>query len=102
MPLYMEYKPSETRVHCTLDSGGKGVLLLQRRGGTNLVITLDIGHSIYGGENLAEALSLSPSAASLLVHINDNNGKWDWDLMAGKRNLWLLCRVSLSPQGTRL
>ena len=23
------------------------------------------------------------------VHINDNNGKWDWDLMAGTCNLWL-------------
>jgi xylose isomerase len=22
------------------------------------------------------------------VHINDNNGKWDWDLMAGTCNLW--------------
>jgi xylose isomerase len=86
----MEYKPSETRVHCTLDSAAKALLLCNAVGRSNLGITLDIGHSIYGGENPAEALSLiALSGFPYHVHINDNNGKWDWDLMAGTCNLWL-------------
>ncbi len=90
MPLFMEYKPSETRVHCTLDSAAKGLLLARDVGDANVGVTLDIGHSIYGGENPAEALSLIHlSGVPYYVHINDNNGKWDWDLMAGTCNLWL-------------
>jgi xylose isomerase len=90
MPLFMEYKPSETRVHCTLDSAAKSLLLCGAVGRNNLGITLDIGHSIYGGENPAEALCLiAASGVPYYVHINDNNGRWDWDLMAGTYNLWL-------------
>jgi xylose isomerase len=90
VPLFMEYKPSETRVHCTLDSAAKALLLCQAVGNPNLGVTLDIGHSLYGGENPAEALAhIAMSGFPYYVHINDNNGKWDWDLMAGTCNFWL-------------
>ncbi|MPY86771.1 MAG: TIM barrel protein [Luteitalea sp.] len=88
IPLFMEYKPSETRVHCLLDSAVKTVLLCDAVEG-NVGVTLDVGHSIYGGETPAEALAhIAMSGRPYYVHINDNNGKWDWDLMAGTRNLW--------------
>lgn len=87
--LLMEYKPSETRVHCLLDSAAKTLLLCSAVGG-NVGVTIDVGHSIYGGETPAEALAhCSMSGFPYYVHINDNNGKWDWDLMAGTCNLWL-------------
>ena len=50
VPLFMEYKPSETRVHCTLDSAAKTLLLCDAVGTGNVGVTIDIGHSIYGGE----------------------------------------------------
>ena len=90
IPLFMEYKPSETRVHCTLDSAAKALLLCEAVGNPNVGVTIDIGHSIYGGESPAEALAhVAMSGFPYYVHINDNNGKWDWDLMAGTNNLWL-------------
>jgi xylose isomerase len=89
IPLFMEYKPSETRVHCTLDSAAKTILLAEAVGTGNVGVTIDIGHSIYGGETPAEALAhVAMSGHPFYVHINDNNGKWDWDLMAGTCNLW--------------
>ncbi len=87
--LFMEYKPSETRVHCLLDSAAKTLLLCDAVGRKNVGITIDIGHSIYGGETPAEALShVAMSGYPYYVHVNDNNGKWDWDLMVGTCNLW--------------
>ncbi len=88
IPLFMEYKPSETRVHCLLDSAAKALLLCEAVGG-NVGVTLDTGHSIYGGETPAEALAhCAMSGFPYYVHINDNNGRWDWDLMVGTCNLW--------------
>jgi xylose isomerase len=88
--LFMEYKPSETRVHCLLDSSAKTLLLLNAVGLKSLGVTIDFGHSIYGGETPAEALAhVAMSGYPYYVHINDNNGKWDWDLMVGTCNLWL-------------
>lgn len=88
IPLFMEYKPSETRVHCLLDSAAKTLLLCEAVG-PNVGVTLDIGHSIYGGETPAEALAhVAMSGVPYYVHINDNNGKWDWDLMVGTCNFW--------------
>jgi xylose isomerase len=88
--LFMEYKPSETRVHCLLDSAAKALLLCHAVGQDNVGVTIDVGHSVYGGETPAEALAhVAMSGHPYYVHINDNNGKWDWDLMAGTCNLWL-------------
>jgi xylose isomerase len=88
--LLMEYKPSETRVRCLLDSAAKTLILCSDVGLENVGVTLDFGHSVYGGENPAEALAhVVRSGHPYYIHINDNNGKWDWDLMAGTCNLWL-------------
>jgi xylose isomerase len=49
--------------------------------------TIDFGHSKYGGENPAEVVSmLAHSRFPYYVHINDNNGKWDWDFMVASHN----------------
>lgn len=88
MPLFIEYKPSETRARCYLDTAAKTLCLLNDVGIKETGITLDVGHSLYGGENPAEALCLiAESGFGYYLHINDNNAKWDWDHMVGAHHL---------------
>ncbi len=85
--LYIEYKPSETRGHCFVDSAAKTLCLIQQAGTKGLGVTIDFGHSIYGGENPAEAFALVRDAGvPAYVHINDNDGKWDWDYFCGTKH----------------
>jgi len=88
IPLFIEYKPSETRGRCFVDTAAKALLLLNEIGIDRMGVTLDFGHSMYGNENPAEAVSLLAQSRFLYyIHINDNNGKWDWDYMVGTHHL---------------
>ena len=58
IPLFIEYKPSETRGHCFIDTAAKALCLLNDIKCKDVGITLDFGHSMYGNENPAEAVSL--------------------------------------------
>jgi xylose isomerase len=87
MPLFIEYKPSETRGKCFIDTAAKTLLLAKTIGGAGLGVTLDFGHSIYGGMNPAEEAALvMDSGYPVYVHINDNDGKWDWDYFCGTKH----------------
>ena len=86
--LYIEYKPSETRGTCFLNNASKTVLLIEQIGLPGLGVTLDFGHSMYGGMNPAEELALlHDSGFPYYVHINDNDAKWDWDYFAGSKHI---------------
>lgn len=87
IPLFIEYKPSETRGRCFLDTSSKTLCLLNDIGIAEMGVTLDFGHSKYGQETPAEAVSqLANSRFPYYIHINDNNAKWDWDYMAASHN----------------
>ncbi|MCG8339040.1 MAG: sugar phosphate isomerase/epimerase [Proteobacteria bacterium] len=87
IPLFVEYKPSETRGHCFVDTAAKALCLLNDIGNKSMGITLDFGHSMYGQENPAEAVAMvAESDYNLYIHINDNDGKWDWDYPVCTRN----------------
>jgi len=87
IPLFIEYKPSETRGKCFIDSAAKTLCLLHDIGLKNMGVTIDFGHSIYGGEQPAEAVALIASSPyRLYIHINDNDGKWDWDYFCGTKH----------------
>jgi xylose isomerase len=87
IPLFVEYKPSETRGRCFLDSAAKALCLLNDIQCRDLGVTLDFGHSVYGNEHPAEALALlAESPYKVYIHINDNDGKWDWDYFCGTKH----------------
>jgi len=88
IPLFIEYKPSETRGTCYLNNAAKTLLLIKDIGIKELGVTLDFGHSIYGGQNPAEELTLlAESGQPYYIHINDNDGRWDWDYFCGSKHL---------------
>jgi len=88
VPLFVEYKPSETRGRCFVDTAAKALCLLHDIGGENMGVTLDFGHSMYGGENPAEAVTmLAEGPYPYYVHVNDNDGKWDWDYFCGTKHM---------------
>jgi len=87
IPLFIEYKPSETRGHCFLDTAAKTLCLLNDLGIKQMGVTMDYGHSKYGQENPAEVVAmLAGSPYPFYIHINDNNGRWDWDFMVASDN----------------
>ena len=89
IPLFIEYKPSETRGRCFLDTAAKTLCLLNDLKIKELGVTLDFGHSTYANESPAEAMALlAESAYPYYVHINDNDGRWDWDMLPGAFHLW--------------
>jgi xylose isomerase len=87
IPLYVEYKPSETRGRCYVDTGAKALCLLHDIGLKSMGVTLDFGHSLYGNENPAEVVTLlAESGCPLYIHINDNDARWDWDYFVGTKH----------------
>ncbi len=87
IPLFIEPKYSETRVHCQIDSTAKGLLLLKDVKCQNTGITIDMGHSLQSQENPAQALSLIyESGYDAYIHTNDNDTKADWDLIGASRH----------------
>jgi xylose isomerase len=85
----IEYKPKEPRVRCYVDSAAKALLLCEDIGMANVGVTVDLGHSLYARESPAEAVALCAKRDRLFqVHVNDNYGDWDWDMLVGQINFW--------------
>jgi len=87
IPLFIEPKYSETRVHCHVDSTAKALLLLKEIGNPNMGVTLDMGHSLQSQENPAQMLvTILDSGFDAYIHTNDNDTKADWDLIGASRH----------------
>jgi len=84
--ILVEYKPREPRTHCFVSHVGKVLLLLEDL--DDVGVLLDVGHSLQGQENVAEAAALLHSRGKLdYLHLNDNYGSWDDDMMVGSVHL---------------
>jgi sugar phosphate isomerase/epimerase len=84
--VLIEYKPKEPRTHLYVARAADLMLLLDEIGSDNVGALLDIGHSLPGGENPAEAVALLNSRTKTrldYVHLNDNWRMWDDDMMFG-------------------
>lgn len=78
--VLVEYKLKEPRTHCFVNSAAKDILLIQ--GLKNVGGLLDVGHSLAAGENWSEAAALLSGYGVLdYLHLNDNYGSWDDDML---------------------
>ena len=84
--MLVEYKPREPRTHCFVDHVGTVLLLLQDM--KEVGVLLDVGHAMQGAENVAYAAALLAQHGKLdYLHLNDNYGDWDDDMMVGAVHL---------------
>ena len=84
----LEYKPFEPRRHILVSNVGTTLHLVRQVTTGQLGVVLDTGHALLAGESLGESVLLLNQAERLAhVHFNDNDGKWDDDLVAGTVHL---------------
>lgn len=87
--ICIESKENEPRGRCLLGSAGETISFCQMVGADNLGLTLDLGHSLLCGERPAQAAAMAARAGRLFyVHLNDNDGRFDWDLLPGAFRMW--------------
>jgi xylose isomerase len=92
----LEYKLREPRSHIFLDTVGKTLHVCNEIDLDNVGVTLDIGHAMLASENIAESAYLLGEAGKLFnIHLNDNYGDWDWDLIPGTTHLWQMLEFLL-------
>jgi len=85
----LEYKKNDPRTRTLFGSAGETAAFCLMTGLDNLGATLDIGHAIQAEENPSQSAVLLQRAGRLFyVHLNDNDGRWDWDMIPGVYHLW--------------
>lgn len=82
--LAIEYKLSEPKMKCYVNSAGKALALALATGEDNVGVTLDVGHAFNANESPSEAAAILMTEKRLFhIHINDNYGVTDDDMPAG-------------------
>jgi len=87
--ICIEYKKNDPVARCIFGTAGETAAFCQLVGAANLGVTLDLGHALYAEERPAQSAALLAKAGRLFyVHLNDNDGRWDWDMLPGAYHLW--------------
>ena len=87
--ICIEYKKSDPIARCIFGTAGETAAFCLIVGAPNLGVTLDIGHALYAEERPAQSAALLARAHRLFyVHLNDNDGRWDWDMLPGAFHVW--------------
>jgi xylose isomerase len=82
--ISLEYKPKEPRTHSYIARAADTLLLVRDINRENVGVTIDFGHALYAGENVAEsAVMLAREGKLFHMHFNDNYRSWDDDMIVG-------------------
>jgi len=86
--IALEYKPKEPRTHSYLARASDTLLVAMETGCDTVGVTIDFGHALMAGENVAEAAVLLMQHDKLYhLHFNDNYRSWDDDMIVGSVHL---------------
>lgn len=85
MKISIEYKPKEPRNRSYPSNVYSTLLMVNSIGADNCGVTIDYGHAAVAYENVAESIAVLKKYGSKLfhIHMNDNYGFWDDDMIAG-------------------
>ncbi len=84
----LEYKPKEPRNHSFMARAADTLLVALDTGLDNVGVTIDVGHALYAGENVAESIVILARKEKLFhMHFNDNYRYWDDDMIVGSIHL---------------
>lgn len=82
--LALEPKPREPRNRSLIDSTATGLLMAMDVNKENVGVTIDVGHVLQDGRNMAQSIAYSHAHGKLFnLHINDNHSAWDDDMIVG-------------------
>ena len=85
----IEYKIGEPRMSQYISTAAKAALFGAELGMDNVGAYLDYGHALIARENPADSVALLSRTHRLVgVHVNDNYGLEDDDMLVGSVHLW--------------
>ncbi|MBE0690107.1 MAG: TIM barrel protein [Anaerolineae bacterium] len=93
----IEYKLHEPRTHMLVSTAAKAALLGCSLGLPNVGAYLDFGHAVMAREVPAESVVMLSRLGRLIgVHVNDNYGLGDDDIMVGSVHFWAMVEFLLT------
>jgi xylose isomerase len=82
--IALEYKLKEPRTHSLVSTMDATLRLVDKIGRPNVGVTIDTGHALAAGENMAQAACAALRDDRLFhLHLNDNYRSWDDDMIVG-------------------
>ena len=82
--IALEFKPKEPRNYSYLARTADTLLTALETKRENVGVTIDVGHALVAGENVAESAALLLRYNKLFhLHFNDNYRGWDDDMIVG-------------------
>ncbi len=86
--IALEPKLREPRNRSLIDTVPTALLACKAVGKKNIGLTVDVGHTLQAGGNMARDLDMALADGLLFnVHVNDNYGSWDDDMIVGSVHL---------------